>query len=409
MNESCRFGRCVPILLTSVSLILLSSCATSSNHSARLDPVRKVDFKLAPNNPELAARARQIGNRLYPQVCALLDDGGSEFPPQFNIYLKKRLHRGVLGETRLNHIYLNNAQIERLEKQPGYLDDVLVHEMAHVAQHYSHPIIGRWLVFTSDPPRFWVEGIADYVCFKICITNEWHCPKCNSIYPHYKNGYTCAGAFLLFLEQKYNPRIVPQLNRVLRTGDYAEQFFLERTGKDLRSLWDEFRGTPAFTSNAVAMLKLQEELGFIDGELPKNIDKRLDQLLEARNDPQLKKLLAGVQVTGLNKKDPQGRLTLLQYFTQPGGSAESYLITLQQKKELPGFTKGEHGSLTGFAQHQDMDPVFPAVRTFTASKQGDDSVYHYTVSRESLDTAWTLQRAWRTNADGTPLEEYPLP
>jgi hypothetical protein len=56
-----------------------------------------------------------------------------------------------------------------------------------------------------------------------------------------------------------------------------------------------------------------------------------------------------------------------------------------------------------------LDVDFPAVRAFSATKTGDDSTYHYTVVRTSEQSAWKIQRAWRTACDGTLAEEYAVP
>jgi hypothetical protein len=102
-------------------------------------------------------------------------------------------------------------------------------------------------------------------------------------------------------------------------------------------------------------------------------------------------------------------LAIVGYFTQPGGTAETYIVSLQQKQELPGFAKGQHGSITGVVSPRDVNLVFPAVRSFTVTKQGDPSTYHYTVSRPAQETGWKLQHAWRTDADGRVAEEYRVP
>jgi hypothetical protein len=82
------------------------------------------------------------------------------------------------------------------------------------------------------------------------------------------------------------------------------------------------------------------------------------------------------------------------------------VVGLQEKQGLPGIAKGEHGILNGFLHHRDLTVKFPAMRLFTASKRGNDSTYHYGVSRASQEAEWQIDRAWRTNPDGTLAEEY---
>src|SRR6266404_2736148 len=239
--------------------VTLCSCSTPSRKPAENLSVRKVDFSAA-SQKDLAERARQIGDQMYPKVCALLSDGKYQSPSGFGIEVKPQLPNGNLGQTRLRTILLNGDCLDEFQNEPGLLEGVLVHEMGHVAQHYYRPIIGRWLVSTHHPPVYWVEGIADYICFKLLQTNTWACLECGSAQPHYRDGYSCAGAFLLFLESKYNPTIVPQLNTALRQGHYSEDFFVNRTGKDLPTLWADFQKTAAFSPGAARMLKVRQQL-----------------------------------------------------------------------------------------------------------------------------------------------------
>lgn len=346
---------------------------------------------------------------MYPQVCALLSEGDTRFPQQFDICIKRRLGSGNAGETRIRKICLDGHWIEQMQQDSAVMDQLLTHEMAHVAQDYYRPIIGRWLMWAPDAPAWWQEGIADYVCFRLGQTNGWSCPECSFAYPDYRSGYTCAGAFLLHLEQTYNPNIVRRLNATLRDDKYSDDFFLENTGKTLESLWAEFQQTPAFKPGAAHMLELQAKLGFQNGKPPKDIERRLRLLLEEASDPTAKKLIERTSLPGLTRKNIQTRLALIWYFTQPGGTAEAFMVGLSEKQQLPGFAKGEHGTLNGLLKTLYLNPAFPVTRSFTATKTNDPSLYHYTVSRTSAETQWKLQRAWRTAPDGTEMQEYLIP
>ena len=229
------------------AVTLLSGCSTPSGKQAGSPYVRKVDYSAAPRAQALVERARQIGNRMYPEVCALLADSNWDFPRQFDICFKKKLRHMRTGEARITQICLNAQYVELLKDNPAALDQTLVHEMAHVAQHYERPLIGRLVALNSNPPSCWQEGIADYVCFRLGQTNGWRCAECAAVYPHYRDGYGCAGAFLLYLEGTYHSNIVRQLHTLLRQGRYSDAFFRGATGKDLRTLWEEFQRTSAFT------------------------------------------------------------------------------------------------------------------------------------------------------------------
>jgi len=387
---------------------LLVGCSTPSDVHIRSVYVRKVDVSASPKMERYAEHVRETAEKMYPKVCALLDDGDSVFPTRFDVVFKERLARGRMGETRLTEIRLNAGYIDRLREEPGLLDDLLVHEMAHVAQHYLRPIIGHWLVWNPRAVFCWHEGIADYVCFKLGPINAGHCAECSPLYPHFRNGYGCAGAFLMFLEQNFDPKIVPRLNTALLKGTYQDEFFLQATGKALPELWKEFQKTPAFTPNAARMLELQEQLGYRNGQPPRDINKRLQRYQEQHLDSRTRELMRCALLPGRTKDDPQARLAVMFYFTQPGGSAERFMVDLLEKHSLPGFSEGELGQLDAFFNQRILNPNFPVTRTFAATKRGDASTYHYTVARPSVEAGWKLERAWRTTPDKTVAEEFPL-
>ncbi len=388
---------------------LLCSCSTASRHGlVETAPVRRVDFRQAPELKDLAERARQLGNLLYPQVCALLADGDAAFPRQFDIEFKRKLPRGRTGDSPIGRIRLSAAHADQFREKPGLFDQVLVHEMTHVAQHYDRRILGRWLSYSHDAPLHWREGIADYVCFQLGQTNEARCAQCDLLYPDLHNGYSCAGAFLLYVERTYNSNIVRQLNTRLRDGGYSEAFFAKVTGRTLPELWSEFQQTAAFTPDAARMLELQQSLGYVNGKPPKDVMQRLDALEDQRADAFTKDLMRSARIWGQAKADIQPRLALFLYFTQPGGTAEAFLVRLKKAGKVPGFTEGEKGTLSGALRPGDLGTAFPTHRGFTAIKRDDPSRYHYEVARDSAEGDWQLRRAWRAHADGTVAEEFPV-
>jgi hypothetical protein len=389
-----------------LGIALCTSCSTPARQASQ-SVVRKLNQGTTPRPQTLAENARKTADSTYPAIRGLLANGDSTAPRQFDIVFKPNLRSGRLAETRLDQIYVNKQYLQQFEDERGVFEEVLVHEMTHVAQHYYRRIIGRWLVADPRPPVYWVEGIADYVCFKLGFTNGTQCAECNSVFPSYTDGYSCAGAFLLYLERTYNPSIVPQLNSILRAGRYSDDFFFQTTGKDLPKLWAEFHQTSAFTAGAVRMLQLREKLGFVNGKAPKDIQQRLDSYLKEHGDTRTKKLMGWTHVPTLPNGEVQTRLTIIYYLTQPGGPAEAFMTNLQEQQQLPGFLKGEHGTLNSFLGARDLNATFPATRSFTASKQGEPSTYHYTVYRASEEDSWKMLRAWRTIPDGDS-EELPV-
>src|SRR6516225_689926 len=105
------------------------------------------------------------------------------------------------------------------------LDAVLIHEMAHVGQG------AKWYRWFRTP-RYWQEGIADFVRFKLGYTNGVGCPQCSVEFPHYTSGFWCAGAFLVYLDQHYGSNLVQQLNSQICQGNYAPGLFEQTTGRN---------------------------------------------------------------------------------------------------------------------------------------------------------------------------------
>jgi hypothetical protein len=89
--------------------------------------------------------------------------------------------------------------------------------------------------------------------------------------------------------------------------------------------------------------------------------------------------------------------------------AEKFLSNLKEKGQLPGWLQDEHGNMSLWIPGENNPEVYPVSRTFNGTKNGDVSKYHYAVVKASKDDAWKLQRAWRTDASGHILNEYPVP
>lgn len=344
--------------------------AVSSGCQIHRASVRKVDFSETPEMKELAERARRVGNQAYPKILALLADEASKPPRRLNIIFKKQLP-GNVGQTVGNTISL---RADWFGGDPADLEIILVHEMTHVAQQCG-----------PNTPIHWAEGIADYVCFKFGYTNAASLPECSEKYPHYTSGYCCTGAFLLYLDKTYGSALIRQLNTGLRRGSYSEDVFAKATGKGLAELWSDFQKTPAFTPAAAEVNRIIDALGYLNGQPPTNIAARVWAYVE---------------------QQPGGELTL---------EAVNFLKALLEQNQLPGPFKDEQPKQTSnFSLHVDLllkessSSAYPARRTLYGRKHDDPSTYHYTVVRQSKDSAWKLQRAWRTSPDGRLLHEYPV-
>jgi hypothetical protein len=384
----------------------LCGCATSqSTGPARSTTpekpyLRRLDYSKAPEAKEFAERAERFANEVYPQVCSLLLEDTSRAPPQFDLTFKRRLSGDNRGLTVGSKIYLNAGWFTN---NPASLETVLVHELAHVAQAYW------WLPWFSTP-RYWQEGMADFVRFKLGYTNVLGCPQCSVEFPHYTSGFWCAGAFLLYLDTTYGPTVARRLNADLRRGRYSETVFVETTGKSLSELWTEFQGTAGFTSVAAAVNRLYVDLGYRNGKPPPEVEDRFRKFLEQNGEPTDLRGALG-HVTGELPKDVLRRYAVYRYFKGPSGPLEAVgtLQDLLHNGRLPGIAPGGHGQIEFGIPEECHCESYPISQTFAATKQGEGSTYHYTLVQESKGGPWRLARAWRTASSGAAAEEYPTP
>lgn len=112
--------------------------------------------------------------------------------------------------------------------------------------------------------------------------------------------------------------------------------------------------------------------------------------------------------------------TLEEFKQQPGGAltveAGDFLMRLAKEGKLPGFARGEHGTMhAGILDAKAETPSsataegYPVSRVIHFQKEGDTSDYFYIVERESREAPWKLQEAWRTDAAGRIMETYSVP
>jgi hypothetical protein len=391
--------------------VLLCSCSTAHHGTPAAGKafVGKVDISKAPQLQELAGQARTFGNEMYPKICALLLDETAKPPQQFDLILKPLKSRNT-GEAHLEvkRIYLNSDYLTNRAELREHFEKVFVHEMAHMAVQYRHWTASLW---RSAPPAsgYWGESIADYAFYKLIGTNGWSCPECNLLFPHYTSGYTCGGAFLLYLDASYGTNLVLQLVRELRQRSYSDAFFTRATGKSLDALWAEFQTTPTFKPGARQAQELRLALGYTNGQAPRNVLARFDKFVEQHADTFTQKAIRAARQQG-KLSDIRVLFTLYFYLTQPGGSGEGFIYDLRETGRLPGIAKGEKSWIYKMVEFEEMKSIdFPVVRTTDCRKAGDNSTYHYAVSRTSQESDWKLEKAWRTAPDGKVIEEYRLP
>ena len=117
---------------------------------------------------------------------------------------------------------------------------------------------------------------------------------------------------------------------------------------------------------------------------------------------------------------PRKLPAILEEFKEvPGGAvtvdAADFLVGLAKEGLLPGFAKGEHGTVQAgnFEPAQDLpasalSQTNQVLRCVHFSKDGDDSDYFYLVARASNGAPWKVTKAWRAAPDGRVLERFPV-
>jgi hypothetical protein len=95
------------------------------------------------------------------------------------------------------------------------------------------------------------------------------------------------------------------------------------------------------------------------------------------------------------------------------GVAHDFLDQLYDQGRLPGISTDEVGQvscdLPGLVISNKLaEMTYPALRTFHLVKTGETSTNNYTLVKTSKDSAWQLQKAWRVDAAGHTIEEWPI-
>jgi hypothetical protein len=184
-----------------------------------------VDVTDAPEMKEWAEKVARVCTRAYPMINEELKSDGYK-PPQVVTLTLKKSYRGVAeaGSGRIT------GSVEYFKEHP---DDVgaMVHETVHVVQRYR----GR------NNPGWLVEGVSDYVRFFKFEPGK--IGPINAEQAHYDGSYRVTAAFLAYVKDKYDRRLVSKLNELMRGGRFKEKVFKELTGKTVDELDDEWRAT----------------------------------------------------------------------------------------------------------------------------------------------------------------------
>jgi len=122
-----------------------------------------------------------------------------------------------------------------LKSNPNDID-VVTHEVMHVVQAYANGL--GWLT----------EGLADYARFTYGIDNtaaNWALPP-YAPGQNYTDSYRVTARFLVWLDKKYSPAVINELDANLRAGTYQADVWVKLTGKTLNDLWLNYSQNPTW-------------------------------------------------------------------------------------------------------------------------------------------------------------------
>jgi hypothetical protein len=163
----------------------------------------------------------------YPKIVAILhsDDSYRPLPSVVKLHFEKEM-QGVAYSSG-GEIHISARWV------PSHPNDfgMVIHELTHLVQRYPRN--------RGQQAGWLVEGIADYVrlgYFEPLVPR----PRIDFTKAKYTDAYKTTAGFLLWLEAKYGPDLVPKLNAALRGGHYSDALFQQATGKEIAQLWSDF-------------------------------------------------------------------------------------------------------------------------------------------------------------------------
>jgi hypothetical protein len=183
-----------------------------------------VDVSDAPDMKDWAEKAAKIVEQWYPRMCDYLASDGFTPPKKITLIFKKS-SEGIAA-TSGTTITASDGWFKAHPNDFG----AIVHESIHVIQSYR----------SRNNPSWLVEGIDDYCRFWIYEPS----PPKGRLDPSkikYTDSYQVTGAFLAWAVSTYDKDLVKKLNAACRQGKYKDTLLKDLTGKDLDTLFEEFK------------------------------------------------------------------------------------------------------------------------------------------------------------------------
>ena len=229
------------VLLAGCPLLLLAQSVSAQEKQVPLSkhlyplaapalrvPVVTIDVSDAPETRAWAEQAQTLVQDWFPLVWRLLATDGVMPPEQIRLVFRKQINAPAYASG--GSITVNGDWIRQHPDDFG----MMIHELTHVVQSYPRG---------GNKPGWLVEGIADFIRWWR-FEPEGPRPRIDPLKASYRDSYRTTAAFLAWATAKYDKRLVPQLDKTLRTGNYRDEIFQEVTGKSLDALWAEYAPRP---------------------------------------------------------------------------------------------------------------------------------------------------------------------
>lgn len=233
-------------------------------HSKLNKVLCKEDAKILAK--EIAKQCRDIKSKIEDRLCIknLNEKQNIGNSKETGIYITlepknvlKLLNTEATGYTKrcCGKVFpdIHIAALRLMDIDDIYKIKTVPHEMTHVYQNKYTPIAGS---FEPTYPSWITEGIADYVGYSVIMNNrdDLQYVFCfekegGSVTEHYTDGYRCAAAFLMWIQDTYPKANICDLHKYLSSGQeprYLQNWFEKRTGRDIRGLWNEFAMNGAY-------------------------------------------------------------------------------------------------------------------------------------------------------------------
>jgi hypothetical protein len=214
--------------------------SSSEDGEGALDVVKVADkYEIAFDTTDLPEIKPWVDETLkpicaawYPKIVELLPSDGFSAPTRFTIIFESD-SRGVAYASRGEIHCAGPWFMRNLE---GEAAGAVVHEMVHIVQQY------RRARGPNRNPGWMVEGVADYIRWFLYEPQELR-PRVDPARHKYTDSYRITGAFLNYLVNHKDPKLVEKFNAAMREGRYSEDLWKELTGKTVDDLWADYMQT----------------------------------------------------------------------------------------------------------------------------------------------------------------------